>query len=330
MPFCTQCGKELRQGDRFCRYCGAPAPDVSVPPDVKAPPDGQGPRAVGTPPAGGEGGKRPRPAVVVIAVIAAAAVLALILALTRGHEAGPGTAGTDPGAAVTDPSGPAAEETDPPEPGPSDGAGGETPSPSPAPKFRAEEMAAGILRDILDQGVLTEASLNSPLVAMGDFNGDSVRELLAVYEAGQGSVQYELWRLDEAAGPGRLDGGELFMEVGGDNGTIGLVERSGGVYLALERSSPTGSSTDDVYTFWAWDASDPSPDFDHPVTMEKSSSFDDPDDRTYSYSYMGETVSESEYQERFDEFRNWTLTMNPFYGPGGGVMTFEDLLSALE
>ena len=59
MPFCTQCGKELRRGDRFCRYCGAPAPDVNVPPDVKAPPDGQDPRAVGTPPAGGGGGKRP-------------------------------------------------------------------------------------------------------------------------------------------------------------------------------------------------------------------------------------------------------------------------------
>ena len=26
MPFCTQCGKDVQQSDRFCRKCGAPQP----------------------------------------------------------------------------------------------------------------------------------------------------------------------------------------------------------------------------------------------------------------------------------------------------------------
>ena len=38
MPYCSNCGKEIQEGTRFCKYCGAPTQTAGTPPPPPPPP----------------------------------------------------------------------------------------------------------------------------------------------------------------------------------------------------------------------------------------------------------------------------------------------------
>ena len=210
------------------------------------------------------------------------------------------------------------------------GSGQPAPTPSASPADRTEDMAVQVLRDVLARDDVLTGSSDAPLAVLADFNGDSTMELMLHYTTDQFVARYELWRLDKTQGPVCLDASDLYMEAGGNEGDIGIVESGGQVYLALHLSAPTGSSTSETYFYWVWPSYSPAPDFDEPIYMAAGSQFDDPSDAVYSYSYMGEPVSKARFDEVRAPFQNWTVEMNIFAGSGGAVLTAEELLSALE
>ena len=89
----------------------------------------------------------------------------------------------------------------------------------------------------------------SPIGCVSDVNGDGNYEFLALYETTEGAgaynVMYEVWTI-RPEGAGQLDQGVLFMEVGGNDGFVGLAEKDGVYYLLKSSSGWDGDVGTDV------------------------------------------------------------------------------------
>lgn len=189
-------------------------------------------------------------------------------------------------------------------------------------------MVADVISDIKKQpGFITDSSWE-PLAVFNDFNGDNVKELLAVYEVKKSDggilVMYELWTFPETGGI-ELKSDILFSEVGGNSGVIGIVKSGDTNYLAIEQHMPEGDVFNNYYFYEPWNT-DTSSLGESTVYMEGHGTFGEEDQGRY---ILGDTsVVRSDFEARQNDFSDWLFKINILEGAGNGdVMTFDAVAS---
>lgn len=299
MAFCTQCGKELRSGDRFCGKCGAPVQASE---------------------AGGPGAPRKRTdwwkyvLTGAVAVLAVAAVVLIVVKLTRSPEPAPAISETLSAAEAPSTASPEASAEVPvqisvaPEP---------TPEPTPESSSPLE-----VLRAIEVNPDFVADSLWEPLAVCEDLDQDGVEEVLAVYEMKSGNtvqVMCDLWRLEDLICC--VGSWNLYTEVGGNSGSAGVARLGDQTYLTLIRKEPEGDSFNDYIRLIPWESGSLG---DAEVYLERHGTYGAEDSGTY---ILGDTrVSREEYEARQAEFMPMVYELNLLNGAGnGGVMTFETM-----
>jgi serine/threonine protein kinase len=194
-----------------------------------------------------------------------------------------------------------------------------------------KDMVSGIISDIQKQSNYEKSEWWDPLGVVDDFNGDGVKEFLTVHEAknseGQIEVIYELWSLPDT-GAVQIKSESLFIEVGGNSGTVGIVKSGNTTYLAIERCEPEADVFNNYYTYFPWSETESKVTEDS-VYLESHGTFGEEDQGQY---ILGDAkVDQSEYNSRYEELSSWVYQLDLFNGADGkGVMGYEDLLSSLK
>lgn len=330
MAFCTKCGKELKDGDKFCYYCGAQVnPRNTTGQSAAQGQASQGKGKDGTPAAGADIKK------LTVAVAAAVLVLSGVFIganMKRAKEpavqvaADQDTRGVD----AADPDAvDAAKETELEEIS-SEGVSSENQSDkedtTSGQSYNAQELAMEVIASIESKPRYGTGVSFEPLAAVDDFNGDGIRELLAVYELRNNEntveVMYGLWSLQGTEAKS-LEEGVLFTEVGGNSGIVGIVEREGTIYLAIEWSEPAGELFNKYYSYVPMSKTESALESAW-YYMESHGSYTD---ETAEGRYiLGDTkVDKSEFEAKIQEFSDRIYVLDLLNGPGDGVMTFDEM-----
>lgn len=315
MAFCTKCGKELRDGDRFCFYCGAPVRGAN----------------------GNSADYENRDREIknrgnfsnykwIIGVIAAAVILlAAVFFLMRGGKESDSGAASDiqeslksvDGTDIMDGTDNQTENKSGGEPSVSDQLEQKT-------DYSAETLAAEVIKEIENQSGFVTDSYWEPLAAADDFNGDGVQELLTVYEMKDGAginVMYDLWSLRES-GAQELKSEVLFKEVGGNNGIVGIVMPKGEPLLAVYRYEPEGDIFNNYYTYFSLEG-DESAFGDSGYYLECHGNYEQEEQGRY---ILGDTAVEmSEFNAKYDELTQWMYELDLMEGAKGRVKTFDEM-----
>lgn len=289
MAYCTKCGKELQEGDLFCGSCGAPV-------------NGSGGAQKQTV----TGGDKNRWVLLIIllALVVAVTLLAAhaIWAPKESSVENPTVAAT-PNVAVP-----------------------ETASPSPeVSAFPAAETANQLLTEIETRSGNADKAVWEPLAVYDDFNGDGNQDLLVLYEDmtdGQCPVRCELWSIS-LSGNRQLYNDTLYLEVGGNGGSVGIAQREGTTYLALCWRESNGNGFHNYYRYIAWDSSDGFGTSDY--YMERHGGPDIPD----RYVLGDSTVEPDEFNEAQAKF-DQQCQMDLLQDPEGDVKTFSEMHTYLE
>lgn len=184
--------------------------------------------------------------------------------------------------------------------------------------------AAGVIGEIEAKAGFVSDGTFKPLVVAEDFNGDGTRELLAVYEIESGSgvsVMYDVWSLDEKKAT-CLKSEELFWEVGGNGGSVGIAKSGKTTYLAIEAKEPDGDGFHNYYEYIPWAESESAFLEDGEVYMEAHGNVEQPDKSRYIVGDI--TVEKSKFDERQKDFE-WIYKLDILAGAtDDGVMTFDE------
>ncbi len=143
----------------------------------------------------------------------------------------------------------------------------ETPLPTKAPasteKPTRQKISVGECLDeaidwIEDSSTYVENYTFEPLGCVDDFDGDGNQDFLAAFETraknGTYGVSYALFTFLED-GPKLLDDGILYQEVGGNSGSVGIVEgKDGAVYLTRFVKQSSGDAMNNQYSYIPWDS----------------------------------------------------------------------------
>lgn len=167
----------------------------------------------------------------------------------------------------------------------------------------------------------TESSYMPPLASATDVDNDGVWEFLEVYETknastGATTVRYAAWALQEG-GPVLLASDALYLEVGGNGGSIGLTMRDGTCYLIVMTDSPDGDSFHRTWRYIPWQGA--ALGTGETTLTADGSYFEDGGD----YTVDGAAVSQSDFQAEQDAFGEM-FHMDIVEGHGNGnVMTLD-------
>lgn len=187
-----------------------------------------------------------------------------------------------------------------------------------------EDALQDAIAEIESQPGYVENGTWEALGAEDDFNGDGIREFLAVYERESQSgveVAYDLWSLSEK-GNIKLESGTLFQQLGGNAGSVGIVKSKGSVYLAVLRSEPSGDRFHTSALYTPWEANESSLG-DASVYMESEGTYGSEEQGRY---ILGDTVVEfTEFNRKKEEFSDWVYKLDILQGAGNGVETLQDL-----
>lgn len=172
-----------------------------------------------------------------------------------------------------------------------------------------------------------------PLASFTDIDGNGVNELLVLYKVKKKGpdghnvfrVQYDVYSVEGGSYKALAIGSELYEEVGGNSGTIGLaVDKAMKPYLKVETKSPQGDRFNDSVIYIPWN--DDQSDFDdYTVYFERHGVYGEEDRGEY---IAGDTkVDRESYEARQTEFMSlWTdLNLNMGPGNGGNNMSFEQI-----
>lgn len=158
-----------------------------------------------------------------------------------------------------------------------------------------------------------------PMAAYGDYNGDGVWELLALYtveDSGAYDVVFELWGFEN--GPELLEQETVITLVGGNSCTVGAITDGGHGYIAIELSYPTGSGFHDFYIYSPWDDDgfeDPTYYFEHHGNIDTGEML---------YIIDDTEVSKDEFERHHSSFTTWVCWMTP-YVDSLDAMTFSEI-----
>ncbi len=306
MAYCSKCGQELREDDRFCPRCGAP---------VHTGPERTTEKKT-------EYWKYVLTAAVAVLAVAAVALLAVRLSGRPEPEPEPNavleeSAVPSPSQTPVTPEAPAAVSAEPtPESTPE-------PTPEPTPESTPESSSPlDVLYAIEVNPDYVADSPWEPLAVCEDLDRDGVEEVLAVYEMKDGDtvrVVCDLWRLEELIC--QVGTWDLYTEVGGNSGSAGVAWQGDQAYLALMIQEPAGDSFNDYTRFIPWAGRDLD---EAEIYLECHGTYGEEDSGRY---ILGDTrVSREDYEAREAEFLPLVYELNLLSGAGNdGVMTFETM-----
>ena len=164
-----------------------------------------------------------------------------------------------------------------------------------------------ILHDMIDREDFRQVWDFEPLVSVTDKNEDGIWELLAVYECQDGNDYYvceEVWLIDgQTEQSSQVGTGVLFHEVGGNSGTVSLVDRDGQLGVLISSSEPDGSGFYDRYDYFslAEGKTDLGSEY---VTLDRTGTYGLEDDAAYTVDT--EDVSRQEFEDTLD-------SMEPYF-----------------
>lgn len=192
------------------------------------------------------------------------------------------------------------------------------------------DRAAKVITTIENRPGFLSGEFWDPVALIEDFNGDDIPELLAVYEMNAGAapkVMYELWTLGPET-PKKLKSEDLFFEVGGNSGIVGIVTSSETTYLAIARYEPEGDVFHDFYVYIPWDDDTGTISTDS-IAMETHGTIDEPESETY---FLNDTAIEKEqFEELQNDFSDWTYTLDLLDDTGNpDTMTFDEIRRAAQ
>lgn len=188
-----------------------------------------------------------------------------------------------------------------------------------------------VLKDIEGRDGYVEPGVGyEPLASFTDIDGNGVYELLALYKVklkdGTFRVLYDVYSVkNDGSCEVLTNGGELYDEVGGNGGSLGLVvDKAKKPYLKLETKSPQGDRFNNMIMYLPWNESQSGYD-NYSVYLEGHGVYGEEDDGRY---IIGEEKTDrAGYEARQAEFMSlWTdlnLSMGP--GNGGNNMSFEQI-----
>lgn len=163
-----------------------------------------------------------------------------------------------------------------------------------------------------------------PLVSVTDADGDGNLEAVALYQAKSGDdflAVYEVWSVRET-GAKQLATGELYKEVGGNSGSVGIAFKDLTVYLVIDTKSPQGDRFNNMTMFVPFKEGGDG--FgDETVYFESHGTYGEEEKGQY---IAGDAkVDKSKYDALINEFSQLTMA-NLYQGPdGGSVTTFEQV-----
>lgn len=331
--YCSKCGTRLPEGAKFCHSCGAAVPtqipQQSAPqptyPPVKPRPKWLIPVAVGG------------SLLAVFIVLGLAAWM--IGSLISGGEKGGAPASlefVEPG--TEEGEGSSFSESS----APSQGTAGiakpeETEASSSESAVSSQSADKADLNQIVDEiltkvegtpGFIEPDSYYEPLCSLTDADGNGVYEFLVFYkvkEKNEFKALYDVYRIEDGEYNSLRTGFDLYDEVGGNGGTVGLVvDKAARVYLKLETRSPQGDRFNDTLTYTPLNREQSAFD-DDTVYLECHGTYGEEDNGRYM---IGDTaVDKAAYEARQTEFMSlWTdLDLNKGPGNGGNNMSFEQI-----
>ena len=177
------------------------------------------------------------------------------------------------------------------------------------------DAVVSILRGIIDKEVFRQEWDFEPLVSVTDKNDDGIWELLAVYECQDEEDYYvfeEVWLIDEATDQSKQVGlGVLFHEVGGNSGTVSLVDRDGQLGVLIITSEPDGSDFRDRYDYFSL-AEGKTELGDDYVMLDRAGTYGQEDDADYTVDM--EAVSRREFEDVLDSMEPY-FTIDILAGP---------------
>ena len=159
------------------------------------------------------------------------------------------------------------------------------------------DAVVAILRDIIGQKVFRQQWDFEPLVSVTDKNQDGVWELLAVYECQDGSDYYvfeEVWLIDgQTEEYSQVSTGVLFREVGGNSGTLTLVDRDGDLGVLIATSQPDGADFYDRYDYFSLAEGETKLGSDY-VTMDRTGTYGQEADAEYTVDLVPASLEDFE------------------------------------
>lgn len=196
------------------------------------------------------------------------------------------------------------------------------------------EVIDGILTKIEStSGFMGPDSSYEPLASFTDIDGNGVYELLVLYKVkvkGSGGndifrAKYDVYSVEGGSYTAITTGTELYDEVGGNGGSIGLVvDKAMKPYLKVETKFPQGDRFNDSILYLPWN--DDQSDFDnYTVYLERHGVYGEEDKGQY---IIGATeVDQAKYEARQTEFMSLWTDLNLGMGPGNGGnnMSFEQI-----
>ena len=188
---------------------------------------------------------------------------------------------------------------------------------------------ADILYDIIDSDHFRQQWDFEPLVSASDMNGDGVWELLAVYECIDDTDYYvfeQVWLIDgETEQTKQVGTGVLFHEVGGNSGTVSLVDRDGELGVLIATHEPDGADFRDRYDYFSLAEGDMALG-DEYIMLDRSGTYGQEDDAQYVVDT--DPVSRQEFQDTLDSMEP-CRTLDILAGPDeqGDVIPFNVMLT---
>lgn len=186
-----------------------------------------------------------------------------------------------------------------------------------------------ILHQIIDSDHFRQEWDFEPLVSVSDMNGDGVWELLAVYECIDDTDYYvfeQVWLIDGETEEAKQVGmGVLFHEVGGNSGTVSLVDRDGELGVLITTHEPDGADFFDRYDYFSLAEGDTELGSEY-IMLDCSGAYGQEDDAEYTVDM--EQMSREEFEDILDSMEP-CRTLDILAGPDeqGDVIPFNVMLT---
>lgn len=208
------------------------------------------------------------------------------------------------------------------------GRAGSTPGPAPAEqKIQADNNQ--IIEAVLSQiertdGFVQPDSYYQPLASFTDIDGNGTYELLVLYKVKQPNDQgnnefkalYDVYVVKDGACTAVTKGNLLYLEVGGNSGTLGLaVDKAKAPYLVVSSSSPQGDRFNNTVRYIPF-SRDQTKLEESALYLESQGVYGEEDQG--SYRVNGAKTGKADFEARQTEFQSLWTDLNLNWGPGNG------------
>lgn len=186
------------------------------------------------------------------------------------------------------------------------------------------------------EGFIQPDKYYQPLASFTDIDGNGVYELVAAYKVKVKNrdgyedfkALYDVYTVKDGKYTAIQTGFDLYTEVGGNSGTVGLVvDTAKRPCLKVETRAPQADRFNDTVVYYCWNSDQSGFDQDQTFWIERHGTYGE--EEKGEYILGGTKMSWMDYQACQDSYTSlWTdLDLNKGPGNGGNNMSFEQIRS---